>query len=296
MLSRLEKRCLVASAALHGLLVIIVVFGAAFITPQNKILPTERLNVVPTRLIDGAFSGGGGNPKAPRTDEQVKGVLNPPPVPNPPPAAEAPKPKPQTPPAAKETPKAPPAKEAAKKPVKLPDKLVGKTQDAEPPKIELKPVKGADLARASAARAEARAREQAAAQAEAAREGAGRVAKALSGLRAGFEQGTAVETWGPGGEAYANYGTFVKAVYDDAWAILGEADENATAWATVTIARDGRVTHSYISRRSGNALLDHSVEVTLEKVKFVAPFPEGAREKSRVFTIKFNLKSKRSFG
>src|SRR5262245_1617797 len=77
-MTRLEKKCFLASAALHGLLVVVLLFGAAFLGPSKEKPLINRMNVVPSRLVDAALSGGGGNPNLARTDEQVKGsTLNP---------------------------------------------------------------------------------------------------------------------------------------------------------------------------------------------------------------------------
>jgi hypothetical protein len=38
------------------------------------------------------------------------------------------------------------------------------------------------------------------------------------------------------------------------------------------------------------------VQRTLDRVTFVAPFPDGAKEKERTFIINFNLKAKRMLG
>jgi hypothetical protein len=42
--------------------------------------------------------------------------------------------------------------------------------------------------------------------------------------------------------------------------------------------------------------VDASVQRTLDRVKFIAPFPEGATEKERTYIINFNLKAKRMLG
>ncbi|MBN2507669.1 MAG: TonB family protein [Verrucomicrobia bacterium] len=303
-MNRLERKCLLASSGLHALLLILLISGTAFITPAKKPVQAEQLRVVPTRLIDAAFSGGGGDPTAPRADAQVQGQPIPPkpappaPKPEPPaPKPEPPAPKPEPPPKAqlkKEVPRVSlPPTDDAKKTAQPKVTAAGKARDTAMPKIELKPVKRSQSAAAAArAKAEARAWEQAA------RQQASRIGKVVSGLqRAGFEQGTVVAVHGPGGEAYGNYGQFVKSVYEDAWVVTGDfEEETATAQATVVIARDGNVISSHLSKRSGNALLDRSVQAALNKVRFVAPFPDGAREHSRTFVINFNLNAKRLAG
>ena len=76
----------------------------------------------------------------------------------------------------------------------------------------------------------------------------------------------------------------------------GVTDDEATATASVTIARDGTVLNSKLIQRSGNALADQSVEMVLRRVTFAAPLPDGAKESQRTVTIKFSVKAKRGTG
>jgi TonB family protein len=64
----------------------------------------------------------------------------------------------------------------------------------------------------------------------------------------------------------------------------------------VTIASDGTVITARIVTPSGDAGVDNSIQRALDRVTFIAPFPEGAKEKERIFIIKFNLKAKRMLG
>jgi TonB family protein len=56
------------------------------------------------------------------------------------------------------------------------------------------------------------------------------------------------------------------------------------------------VTSARIIQSSGNATVDRSVQATLDRVTFIAPFPEGAKEGERAYKINFNLKAKRLLG
>ena len=97
--------------------------------------------------------------------------------------------------------------------------------------------------------------------------------------------------------AYANYAAVVKSVYEQAWVPPDDAhNDEANVKVTVTIARDGTVISARILTPSGDAGVDASVQRTLDRVTFIAPFPEGATEKERTYTINFNLKAKRSLG
>ena len=167
-----------------------------------------------------------------------------------------------------------------------------RTAKGESAPISLKPIVRS-AADKEAARAVAEARERAAENQRFSKQ----LGKAMENLRAGFESGTVVEASGPGGEAYINYAAFVEQVYKDAWIVTDNLiDDAATTRVNVTIARSGNVISAIIERRSGNSALDRSVERVLNKVKFVAPFPEGAREDQRVFIINFNLKPNRLTG
>ena len=96
---------------------------------------------------------------------------------------------------------------------------------------------------------------------------------------------------------YANFLQAVKSVYQSAWVVPdGITEENATTAAAVTIARDGTVVSSHITRSSGNAGVDRSVQVTLDRVKWAAPLPDTAAENQRTVNINFNVAAKRAAG
>jgi TonB family protein len=142
----------------------------------------------------------------------------------------------------------------------------------------------------SQAKADAAAREAGAKLAE-------QFAKAKEGLRRGFSQGTAINVWGEGGPAYADYAQTVKSIYDDAWIVLPDISLDAgLAVVKVTIARDGRVVRATIIDRSGQRSLDLSVQQALDRVRSVPPFPPEVKDDQRTFTIEFDLKTKRSAG
>ncbi len=116
----------------------------------------------------------------------------------------------------------------------------------------------------------------------------------VSSLGAGTGKG-----WGAGsGPTLVNYAQWVMAVYERNW--LGTDNipsTDKTVLVEVVIARSGAVTASRITRKSGNTLLDSTVQATLSRVRSVNhAFPESATEASRTFIIEFNLASKRSAG
>ena len=68
---------------------------------------------------------------------------------------------------------------------------------------------------------------------------------------------------------------------------------NAVAKATVTIGSDGTVISARVTEHSGDGPVDRSVQRTLVKVRFIARFPDGAKEKERTYIIRFMPKIKR---
>lgn len=277
-MNRLQKKCVVASVSLHGLLAAVLLFGPAFLASRDQAVDMAVLDVIPATLVDAAFSRRGTpNVKPPPPAPLVK--------PAPPPPAPAPQPQPQPqPPVTRPTPVPPkpePAPVVPDKPAKrLPDistELVTRTPDNRARERET---------------AEARERERA--EAESRRRA---FAGALNRITDIAASSTEVTIPGPGGQAYANYAQVVKSVYTHAWIVPADVnDDQATTTASVTIARNGTVLDARITRQSGNAAVDASVRRTLERVTFVAPFPVGATEDKRTFTIKFNLKAKRQIG
>ena len=58
-MNRLQKKCLIAAIALHGLLLLILVFGAALM-PEDKVSPATRITFFdPSKVTDGPTRGGG---------------------------------------------------------------------------------------------------------------------------------------------------------------------------------------------------------------------------------------------
>lgn len=291
-MERLHKKCLIASSCMHLFLMLLVLLGSAFFvqTEKKKITDQPRLRVVPTRLIDGAMAGGGGNPKLAPSDDVQKGQTLTPPVAPPKP----PEPKPQPPKQTKVTPK-PPKPTPEKPPKDEPRETVKPNPNArtalEP--LALKPVvrpeaqKRAEQAEAARKAAEKEAKEWAEANGKLAKQ----IGRTAESLQSGFAHGTKVEVWGTGGAAYADYALYVKSVYDDAWDEYNElSDDTSTAVVKVVIARDGHVISAYIERRASNSGLNRSVQRALNKVKVLRPFPEGAKDDQRTFIINFNYK------
>jgi TonB family protein len=139
------------------------------------------------------------------------------------------------------------------------------------------------------------------AQADANKERQRQVAKAISNISGNLSATAKVELpEGPGGGSgvsYANYAQEVRRVYTEAVRIPPDLeDESAVVKVRVTIARNGNVISSSIVTPSGSAQLDRVIQATLDRVTFVAPFPQGAKDSERTFTISFDLRAKKLLG
>lgn len=323
-MNRLQKKCLIASAVFHGSLLLLLLFGSAFFVAKEKESSPTKLRFVPTRFVESALAGGGGNPKIAQSDDVQKGqTLAPveppaaPPQPKPPQAKPAPTPPPATPvveaPPSRPEPRKTEAKTPKRKPAPKPVPVAEpKPTDKTPPvkhKIDLAELKPVDHSVEERHRKE---QEQLQAEAEARearekrrQEALGRqqllqqIGKATAEMQRGFSDGTKVDVGGPGGEAYANYSTFVQAAYGDAWKTPQDlSDSDSVAVVTVTISRTGRVLSSRIIQRSGNSSMDRSVQRALDHVRNqgLPSFPSFIKDSERSFTIEFNLKTKRLLG
>ena len=129
------------------------------------------------------------------------------------------------------------------------------------------------------------------------RQRANAIQKAIDDLKKRFTAGTDVVVPNAGETFDSDYAAVVKERYATDWNPPDDtASDDAIAKVSVTISRDGAVISSRILNPSGDASVDRSVQRTLDRVNFVSPFPDGAKEKERTFIINFNLKAKRLLG
>ncbi len=296
-MNRLQKKCLIISIGLHGLLLALLVFGPGFLAPSNKQPPVPPpIDFVPLQVINEALAGGG-NPQGrlPTSPPSVPAqpehhAIAPPPPHHPPPRHNPPPPERVAEPQVhREVPKEAPKPES----------------DSLQPAHKWKPRKpqiSTHLITREDTRAESRRRDQRRAREEARRleaerrRLASRIVQTADALGSSLSSsGIHIEFKGPGGGGvpYAGFLQAVYSLYDQAWVLPnGVADRNATAVASVTIARDGTVLQARITRSSGNPEVDRSVRAALDRVTRTPPFPEGATETERTITINFNAQAK----
>jgi TonB family protein len=274
-MSRLQKKCFIGASGMHLLLLVVLFVGPAFMS-GDKVDDTPVLTFIPTITTDDKVSGGGA-PKLPTPQPQPQPQLQvqpPTPQPQPQPERDPDPPKIETPKITKpSTDSLDPQPEKKPHQVKVSDTVV-KIKQPSKPTTTSKP------------------NTQTASNTE--------VATTLKRIQGKLSSTTTVdmpEGPGGGGPSYANYAQVVRKIYTDAWTIPADVtDDEATVKVRVTIARGGNVISSSILQSSGSALVDRSIQATLDRVTFVAPFPEGAKEAQRAFTINFSLKAKKLLG
>ncbi len=302
-MNRLEKKCLLGSAAMHTLLVVVFLFGSAFLPKRAKPDKPIVLEIVPFNAIkftDGPSRGGRPDvapPPAPKVQAPIQAAV-PPALP---PKVEKPE-KPEKPVETVKKEPAPPTEPIHKPKGDDPERVKASESNllARLTKVVVK--RPSEQAERDRARAEAR--EQAArTEATAARKrqaldgaisvAANRLEQGLSGKVA-----SSVGIYGPGGggPAVANWRSAVVDIYTRAWDPPPDASSSAKVGTRITVARDGTVLSPRITRPSGDSALDQSVERVLQRVKSVPALPEGAAEDQRTLNIVFDLTVKRSLG
>jgi TonB family protein len=261
-MNRLQKKCVIATAGFHLLLLVILFVGPAFFNSKPKADDSQVLDVIPANLIDAAFNSG------------VKGAQPPPPAPivvlqQPTPPAPrivqpAPAPQPTLLTRLETIFKSEPAKPVENQPHKIQPNLT--------PVVRTAPKSSDNNPKLNSTE----------------------VKKLAKSLKTKLSPATQIEMPGESSVAYANYASAVKSIYDQAWTLpdsVANDDENVKV--SVTIASDGTVISSSIVTPSGDASVDNSVQRTLDRVTFIAPFPEGATDKERTYTINFNPQIKK---
>ncbi|HEY4416122.1 MAG TPA: TonB family protein [Verrucomicrobiae bacterium] len=310
-MNRLEKKCLIATTGFHLLLVVILLVGPGFFTEKPKPDDASMLEVVPDTTIEAALTSGVKDAKPPAPTPIVTPPPQPVVVPPPPqvdPTPPPPEVKPETPtfiekvekifkpepvkpdPDPTPTPDPKPAKQTKPKPVTKP--VVKPKREIDLTKVT-RTEQQDDVAQKAAAETRRQQREvqrQAQMRADA-------IKSAVRNLQDNFTSSTKVEMPGSSSVSYAGYASVIKSIYTRRWQPpASAADDEANIKVSITVSRDGTVVSSQILSGSGDSSVDASVQRTLDRVTFIAPFPDGSTEKTKTFIINFNLKAKRMLG
>ena len=112
----------------------------------------------------------------------------------------------------------------------------------------------------------------------------------VKSLRSQLSAAIKVNVSGANAAAFTSYAQYVVSVYRRTWQPLipKNLTRSRVAVVEVTIDRTGRVLSSRITRKTGDAALDRSVQSALDRVKTIGKaFPAGSKDSKRTFTLDF---------
>jgi len=302
-MTRLQKKCLIASACFHGLMVAVFLATAAFRSEPPAITAQQVLTLIPAKVLD--TPGVGGDPVPAPVTRQPPLPASPPAPPAPPVVHPAPPPvappRPAPPPRTPPTPPAPVPAVARPGPAPAPRAhTITPSYDSAAPPSRPAP-RSADTSAQTRAAAQASAQAAAQAAQAAARERAQEVSNAFAALGSSVRGRETPVSAMPlpgegGGEAFVNYDSAVCNVYYNAWTPEASPHKPTSPIVKIVISRNGNVTSAEFVAKSGDPLLDRSVQRALDAVKEVPPFPPGSTDTERSLFIRFNPEAKQSAG
>jgi TonB family protein len=279
-MTRLQKKCLIAVAGTH-LMLVVLVLCSGFFKPTPKPDDTQVLDVISANAIDKIMNSGMRNAVPPPPAPPVKPQE---PTPTPP----TPQPQKQVEPVKPVEPTQPP--ERAPLDVPKPDETIPKPPKHEV-KVDLTPVVRKTTDQTQKNDDEAKKEEQremlAAKKAQQARIRA--IENAAHTIEKNTSTAMTVDVPGDSTASYANFGAIVVSVYHHAWVSPENmTSESAVVSFSVTIARDGTVVSSHITSPSGDVNIDNAVQRMLDRVNFIHQFPDDTTDRERTYTIDFN--------
>lgn len=306
----LQKKCFIASVAMHGLLLVSLLVSSAFFSRQRDVVDPV-IDFVPTRIVEDLLNRGSAQeltqtspvpqPPAPQAVQPPTPAPTPP-QPKPEPVRQ-PEPKPEPKPVVKETPKPEPKPVAKVEPKPAPPKPT--PAPAPKPEPVAKPKPAIDFSAAKprqitfdTSAADRKRQEQAQKEWQEAKASISNqraaLEKSVSRLETGMQPSMSIEMPGPGSAAFASYASLVRTIYDAAWRVSPSLrSTSSTAKVEIVVARDGKVRSSRIISRSTSGELNDSVQAALDRVDFIGPFPAGSKDDERRFVIVFDLETKR---
>lgn len=307
----LQKKCLTASAITHGLLVLIVFVGSAFIPHKPKMEgPEFEIFALPSDFDlvaqDNVFSGGDPNARKGSGIQQPQPQPQPaPPAPTPEQKVEIPQPKPETKPETKAPPEKPVEKPVEKpKPVVDPDAFdLSKAKQIKPkaetkpetkpePKIDFKAIQALSQKKTITTSGQ-NAKPSNNTETKLALN-SGALADLRKTLQSGLSPGGSPsgtgnidDILGPGGNRSASYSLYLAGIYRSAWVTPTKSSARKAVRVRVTISKAGEVIGTpQILDRSGDRDFDRAADATVARVKrFDRPPPIS--EPSVTYTLEF---------
>jgi TonB family protein len=298
-MTRVQKKCMILSLSLHGLLALVLFVSAGFSSrpPQTDL---QVINMIPANIVDRAGVGGGtpvvNLAPQPQAQPAAQPRAQPPPQPQPPAVRteqveRAPAPAPRRPREIK-LPKPDETDETGLEPAPKPPKRSSRHEVQVSYTPAYATAKGKKTDKTQSAESSARA------EARRLKDIQNTLDELAAGVRGSGSPNTIVDVAGiGGGEAFAGYKNAVASYYYRAWITPDNTSSRLpTADAKITIARDGSIILAELVRSSGDKEVDRSVERALREVTQLPPFPASTRDTQRTYIIQFNLEAKEMSG
>ncbi|MGC8743744.1 MAG: energy transducer TonB [Verrucomicrobiia bacterium] len=303
-MDKIQKKCLIGSFFFHAALLASVALFAGFSRKSQDYETFTQITIVDLDKVlvtDGPTRGGGSGTLPPVvTPPQPKPVQQPQPTPQP---AQMPKPVIKSPEPVTPEPPSPPASSQKKPRAVEPDD--SKDDVSVDGKLPPKKSSGIKISTNLVVRKGSSGTKGTSASVASTKGGTSKVYEqfnsAIQNISAGLTSGglhiNDIPGFGGGGPAMINYTQLIMNLFDRAWTPPSEiTDENLITEVRIIIHKTGKVVSARITKRSGNAAMDASVQRALDSIESVPPFPSEARDFERTFNIQFNLKSKLARG
>jgi TonB family protein len=264
-MNRLQKKCVIATAGFHLLLLVILFVGPAFFWAREKPDDSQVLDAIPSNLVDAALNSGVKNATPPAPAPVVT-----PPQPAPP----APRPMVQPEP----TPTIVDNVEKFFTPEPPKPTPATTENQSHTPKVDLHVVThNAPKNSVTNPKPNSQA-----------------IKNITDRLRHSLSSPTEIDVPGNGSAAAANYKDALATIYYNAWTTPDNTvNDEANTLVKVTVASDGTVISARIITPSGDARTDDSIRRALERVASVPPLPDQSKTEQD-FVFAFNLKTKRT--
>jgi TonB family protein len=282
-MNRLQKKCVIGTVGIHLLLLLILIVGPAFFNREPKLDNSQILDVIPANLVDAAVNSGVQNAQPPpptpvtmpKPVQPLQSIPLPPKIVTPPPT---PTPTP--------TPSLLDRVEKYFKPTPTVTPNLTPEHQAKPQQNNDKINVDTHLVRHSTQKNTSHPDNSRA------------INNTLRNLSKTLSSSTKVDMPGTASASYASYASVVKSVYEQALRPnLPDqvASNNENTKVSITVAKDGTVVSAHIVSPSGDSAWDAAVQRTLDQVSMIAPFPDGATDTERHYTITFNPEVEKSF-
>ena len=276
-MSRLLKKCIFLSIGLHVLVAALLIATAVFfIAKPDKVQPT--LSMIAPEVLDNILNPKPTKPSPVKPAPTVRRNV----VPQPPKRVQPNKVVPTPPRKVKNTP-------GPKKPAPLP-KATKSTRPKRPSSKNIRIAKSTKTVGSNAPKPVATpvpTRPEV---------DSSKLTGAVQNLRSQLSAAIKVNVSGANAAAFTSYAQYVVSVYRRTWQPLipKNLTRSQVAVVQVTIDHTGRVLSSRVSRKTGDAALDRSVQSALDRVKTIGKsFPAGSKDSKRTFTLDFTPRIRR---